>query len=313
MNKFIRYWNQNRGKIILIIAIIAFIIIIIQITNNILRNSGSNNSSGSKIDKTQPTQSIITGEKVSVEKTEQNTNIIKEFVEYCNNEKYEKAYDLLTEEGKKEFNNDINTFIKNYCKNVFATKKTYNLDLWLNTNNIYTYKVTFYEDNLLATGSSNMNKNIEDYITIIHQNNEDKININGFIIEKTIHKSQEVNNVEIIINSKKVYKNYESYNITIRNYSNKTILVSDGQESDDICLVDKNDVKYPSFLHEIPSSYLLFKPGYERNLTIRFNKLYDLYRTVEKIQFNNIILDEEEYRQNLNDSNLEKIEVNIDI
>jgi len=313
VKRFIRYWNQNRGKIILIIAMIAFIIIIIQVVNHILENGEKKRLEESKIDKTKPIQSVITGEKVSTEKTEENTNVIKEFVEYCNNKEYEKAYGLLTEECKREFNNDVNTFVKNYCNNVFATNKTYSIELWLNTENMYTYRVKYYEDNLLATGSMNLDKNIEDYITIIEQNNENKMSINGFITEKIINKSQNVNNVEIIINSKKIYKNYEIYNITIRNRTTKTIRISDGEDNENIALLDTNNVEYPSFINEIPVDRLSLKSGYEKNINIKFNKVYDRYRIIEKVKFENIILDEEKYIQNPNDINIEKIEIKIDI
>lgn len=305
MNKLVRYWNQNRGKIIITIAIIAFIIILIQIVNGILKDGKSKRKEITSVDKSKPVQSIITGEVVSEEKTTENTNIIKEFVDYCNNKEYEKAFSLLTEDCKKEFNNDINTFIKNYYNNVFTTKRTYNLELWLNIGNNYTYKITYYQDNLLETGASELNKNVEDYITIIQKNNGNKISINGFIQETEINKSQRVNDIELIINSKKVYKNYETYNITIRNFSNKTVSISDGENSDDIYLLDERNVKYSSFINELPVDNLVLKPVYEKNISIRFNKMYSVYRNIEKIEFDNIVLYEE---NDINESNKEKLE-----
>ena len=37
MNKIIRYWNQNRKQIIIVIAIIAFIIIMLRVINNLAK------------------------------------------------------------------------------------------------------------------------------------------------------------------------------------------------------------------------------------------------------------------------------------
>lgn len=312
MEKLVRYWNQNRGKIIRTIAIIAFIIILIQIVNSILENAKSKSNADLITDKTKPTQSVITGEIVSEEKTDENTNTIKKFVNYCNNKEYEKSYSLLTDDCKKEFNNDINTFISNYYNKIFSTKKTYNLELWLNVGNSYTYKITFYEDNILETGASSLNENVEDYITIIQENNESKISVNGFIKEKTINNSQIENDVEIIINSKKIYKNNETYNITIRNRTNKTILIATGQNNKDICLLDGNDVKYSSFINEIPFNNLSLKAGYEKNIDIKFNKMYDVYRLIEKIEFSSIILDGEKYIQD-SSNEVEKIQISIEI
>ena len=36
MRKIIRYWNQNRKQIIIVIAIIAFIIIMLQVVNELI-------------------------------------------------------------------------------------------------------------------------------------------------------------------------------------------------------------------------------------------------------------------------------------
>lgn len=310
MNNFIRYWNQNRRKIIITIAIIVFVIIIIKTVNSLLQNTKSNNNNYNIADNNKPTQSVITGATISETKTDENINVIQEFVDDCNNKQYEEAFSLLTEECKKEFDNNTNTFINNYCKNIFETKKTYNLELWLNTENSYTYKIKYYQDNLLETGGSTIEKNIEDYITIMEQNGKSKININGFITEKEINKSQIVENIEIIINNKKIYKNYETYNITIRNSSSKTILISEGK-NEDICLLDKNNVEYVSFLGEIPVDNLSLKPGYEKNISIRFNKIYDIYRIIEKIEFKNIIIDKDQYEQNKSD--MEKVVISIDI
>ena len=313
MNKLVRYWNQNRGKIIITIAIIAFIIILIQIVNGILENSETERKEISTIDYTKPVQSVITGEIVTEEKTTENTNIIKEFVDYCNKKEYQKAYELLTKDCKKEFNNNINTFINNYYKKIFTTQKTYSLELWLNMDNSYTYKIKYYQDNLLETGASNLDENIEDYITIMKEDNEDRISINGFIKEKTINKSKKLNDIEIIVNSKKIYKNYETYDITIRNFSNKAILISDGNDNDDIYLLDSRNVKYSSFINEIPVDNLLLKSGYEKNISIRFNKMYTVYRNVEKIEFCNIILDEEKYMNTPNKENIETTKISIEL
>lgn len=314
MKNFIRYWNQNKRKIIIIIAIIVFIFIIIKTLDNMFLNNSNKNKTTDKAQKYEPTQSVITGENVTTEKTKENTDVIGKFITYCNNAEYENAYDLLTDDCKEEFNNDINTFIQNYVSKIFTNSKTYDLDLWLTEGNIYTYQIKLYEDNLLATGGSSINSNnIQDYITVVNQNNENKININGFIQKKNINKSQEVNGISIDINSKKVYKSYEAYNITVKNQTDKTILLSTRQNSQDICLVDNNNVKYTSFLNEIPENSLTLKSGYEKSVNIRFNKIYDLYRIIEKVKFSNIILDYEKYLQNSNDDNMEKAEIEISI
>ena len=157
----------------------------------------------------------------------------------------------------------------------------------------YTYKVTYYEDDLLATGGTTTNKNFEDYITIINQNGERKLNINNFIKKQEINKTQATEAIQITIKNKRVYRSYEQYRILIKNNTKNTISISDGENSEDIYLLDKNEAKYVAFIHEIPLENLSIKPMRTTELDITFNKIYYTYRNIEKIQFNNICLDQE--------------------
>ncbi len=313
MKNLRRFWNQNRSKIIITVAVVVFIFAIIQIVNQILKEDHSSENIAGALDKGKPIQSVITGENVSEEKTDENTNIIKEFVQNCNNKEYEKAFLLLTEESKAQFNNDVNSFVNSYCKNVFSTSRTYKLELWLNETNQYTYKIKYYDNNMMATGNINTNQAIEDYITVVTKNKENKLNINNLITKKNIDKSQNINNIEVIINSKEVYADYETYSITIKNNTDKTILISDRQNSKDISLIDKNNVKYSSFIHENSIEELSVDSMQTKNIEIRFNKIYDIYRIIEKIEMSNIILDKELYLQNPNDENIQKVSISIEI
>lgn len=295
MGKIIRYWNQNRKQIIIVIAIIAFIIIMLQVVNNLLKtttNSNKNNNVSNVVDLQKPTQSVITGQNVTEETSKENTDIIKKFIDYCNSNEIEKAYALLSNDCKEEFSN-LNTFMTNYYERNFKTKKTYSLELMFSEQGSYTYKVTYYEDNILATGGKGTNNNFEDYITIVNQNGERKLNINNFIKKQEINKTQATDAVQITVKSKKVYRSYEQYRISIKNNTENTISISEGENSEDIYLLDKNDAKYVAFLHEIPIYSLSIKPMRTTELDITFNKIYDTYRTIERIQFDNICLDQE--------------------
>lgn len=305
MNKIIRYWNQNRSKIILVIAIIAFIILFIQLTNVLMKNMTSNaqkSGTTSKVqDVTKPTESYITGETLPEATVIQNSDLIKEFVEYCNNNQIQQAYNLLTDDCKAEFNNDINKFEQNYISQIFNSKKIYSLELFLTSSNLYTYKITYTNGNLLATGGVT-GTTYTDYITIVNQNNENKLNISNFINKKIINKNAIVENIEIIVNSKKAYKDYEEYNITIKNTSQNPITYANSQNSKDICLIDQNETTYSSFINEIPENMLTLINGQQITFNIKFNKIYDVYRIIEKMKFSNISINNEK-----------QIEVSIDI
>ena len=294
MDKIIRYWNQNRKQIIIVIAIIAFLFIILQVINGLLKNSNHSNeniNANKTVDVTKPSKSEITGQESTEKVTETNTNLIKEFVTYCNNQEIQKAYDLLSTDCKAEYGN-INMFKNNYFNKIFDSTKTYKLDLIGSVSNTYTYRITYYKDDLLATGGVS-NKNIEDYITIIRENSENKINISSFIRSESINKSQSNNGIEVVVNSKKVYKSYEIYNLTIKNNSKSAISISDGINNSDIYLMDKKNTKYTAFINEIPMYSLSLRNTQQVNIEIKFNKIYDIYRNIEKMCFDNIKIKEE--------------------
>ena len=222
------------------------------------------------------------------ETTQENVNIIEQFVDYCNSQDIENAYDLLSSSCKEEYNNDINVFMQNYYNQIFQTSKTYSMELWLNEIDSYTYQIKYYEDNLLATGGTAVNSNLEDYITVIKENGENKININGLIRSQTVNQTASNSNIEITIHSRTIYKNYESYNISIKNNTSNNMTISDGSNSNDISLLDENNIAYGSFINEIPINLLSLQPGQQINIDLRFNKIYDTYRNIEQMQFTNL-------------------------
>lgn len=295
MNKFIRYLNQNRYDVIKAIAIIAFVIIIIQIINNLLitqnkkKQKAQLENNQNKIvakDTIESTKSVITGVEISEKAIENTKNIVDKFVQYCNDKKIKEAYELLSNDCKNEFNNNIELFTNYYYKKIFNEKKTYSLELWINN----TYRVKYYEDNLLATGGNTLNNNIQDYITITNESGENKLNINGFIGQEIINRSTISNGVQILVNSKKIYKDYEEYSITITNNTTKEIAISDGNKSKDICLLDENNVRYYAFINDHLINDFHIEALKEKKINIKFNKIYDIYRKVDKMEFNNINL-----------------------
>lgn len=313
MNKIIRYLNQNRIKVIITILIIVFIIVIINVINSVLDQSYENmqrNTTGI-IDQSIPGESVISGENVSEEVTNKNIDIIKNFVEFCNNNDYQNAYNLLTDSCKQELFQTIEVFKTNYCDTVFETDMTYSLELWYYSTNTYTYRIIYSPNNILETGNISSENNKEDYITIVEEDTGDRLNINSFIEEQTINKSVEQDNIKVTVNKRFRYKNYEKYSIEIENNTNKTILLCDANNSNDICLVDSNQVEYDSIINEVPTNNLIIEPNTKKILNISFYKQYNLYRTVEGIRFKNIILDAEQY--NINPENVTKLNINIDI
>ena len=310
MNKFIRFWNQNRIRIIITALIVVFIIILIQAINAVLKNSRVEEYTPNNttiVDTGKPTESVISGEEAPEGDTENNLDLIRQFVEYGNNKDYQSAYNLLNDDCKQEIFRSLDEFITDYCNNIFNKNVTYELELWDYVSDAYTYRILYYENNLLQTGNASSNNNIEDYITVVETDSGNRLNINGFIRKDNINKIEEIPEIQIIVNYRERYRDFERYNITVKNTSSNTILLSEGQNGNDICLIDTNDVEYDSIINEVPMIDLELNPGEEKTIEIKFYKMYNLYRTIDKISFKSIVLN----KDNINDAN--KISINIDI
>ena len=317
MRKLIRYFNQNRTKILLIVFIIVFLIIFVRVLNNIIKRNlqeENNNISNIQIDKDTsiPDEVIISGEEISEEKAIEDKQIIEGFVQACNNKDYSKAYNMLTDDCKNiVFNGTMDSFVRNYCDLIFKTSKTYKLEGWLNKTDGMTYKMTYLEDNILATGGISDGLNYTDYITITKENGENKLSIYSFINSYNTEKIESKNNIAVKVNRIDVYMDYVVYAFDITNNSENVILLSDNSDNKQICLVDEHNSEYISYLNEIPQFNLVINKGEQKQFAIRFAKGYSSSTNSRYIKFKNIYLDYNSYVNNPNDENLQKIEMNI--
>lgn len=305
LNQIIRYFNQNKKKIIIGVAVIAFLIILLTIINSAIKqnrqkgNIDPNDYTVTDLEK--PNESIISDVNLSEETAKINSEIIKSFVEACNNKNYEQAYNLLSTECKEVEYSTLQDFQNDYIKHIMENSVSYQLELWTVYDGYITYRVTFYEGNLLQNGGIPPEENYVDYITLLQEENKIKLNINKFVKREEINKSAKDRDIEIIINARNVYMDYEIYNITFKNYSEKSILINDGQDSNNIFITDQNGNQYISYINEIPLASLGLKPGFQKLLNVKFAKAYNTYREVRYITFQNIILDSELYNSNPND------------
>ena len=313
MNKLIRYWNQNRLMIVIMVIIIVLIIVVIRVVNGIMSNmQESVIQAEEKIpDLEKPTESVLGGGEMTEEVSTENTEIIKQFVEYCNKKSYQDAYDLLSQDCKNELFPSLDIFINDYVDEIFDTNKSFTLEMWYGTSQEFTYRILYINDNILSSGTINRDDNKEDYITIVKETGENKLNISNFIYKEEINKANSNNNIEVMVNNAKKYRSYEVYSITVTNNSDKTILLSNGENGEDICLVDNNNVEYSSMLNEIPLINLEILPNSKKTISIRFYKIYNVYRNIENITFKNIILDKDDYSSNKDNGQTLKLTVEL--
>ena len=254
MHNFMRYIRQNRKQIIGIAIFIAFLIIILQILNNLSKNNSnmvSNTTSQNIFDKTngviRSDRTMVSGGSVSQTTIDSVNNLIKDFVEKCNNGKAEEAYNMLTNDCKEVLYPNYEDFYNNYYKNLFENnKKTYSIENW--ADDIF---VVRYTADILSTGKSLENATYQDYITIVTQDDEKKLSINKYIGREQLNKENNSDNIKTEVLYKDVFMDYEIYNLKITNNTQKTILMDSLLKTDGIYLKDKNEIKHKAFSNEL--------------------------------------------------------------
>jgi len=149
MEKIIRFYNQNKKTIFKYLGIIIVGYALLQIINLYYKNKGY-----------EEYDNVINNVVVS-EKGEENTNNnvsknktdIEKFVEYCENENIEEAYNMLSNETKeKNKYSSVEKFKDNFIMNFLKSGSDYTLNKMDNSN---TYVIEVYNGDMLSTGNTN--------------------------------------------------------------------------------------------------------------------------------------------------------------
>lgn len=292
---------DNKEKILITIGVILLILAIIRIIDFALRQSKeeeNNNEIGQNLITDNTTYlpskpyAIISDSNISEEEIKNDTDIITEFVNYGNSKDVESAYNLLSQDCKNEMYQTIDKFNENYFKDIFNEYRAFDIEAWDRYHSVTTYRVKYLND-VMATGTMN-EEFIQDYITIVDENGEKKLNINEFISKTEINKKTQTSGLEISVNYRYSYYDYEEYEVTFINNSEQNINLDSKSNVNTVYIQDENNLKYTWFGNEIPNEYLNLQPKESKTYRIKFNKLYNSKRTDEAMFFTDITIGQEE-------------------
>ena len=302
MNRFMRWYNQNRKTVWKVIGIIVIVIIVIQLINHYYKvkneeelnnnsqtqNATTNSSTNSNYNnvRVDDKNSVLSGNEISSSQEEQ-IKIIDTFVDYCNKGDVESAYQLLTDECKQEMYPQLDNFVNSYYNETFAnSEKDASVENW--TGNIY--KVQIHE-NMLATGKYSKETTKQDYITVIETEDEQyRLNINGYIERDEINKSKEDKQIKMTVKYADTYMDYAKYTIEITNNSNQTISLDDRANVESMYIRDDNGNHYPAYTHEINSAELQVSPRETKEVTIKYYSKYGSTKDINRLVFSKMIL-----------------------
>lgn len=304
MHKLLRFYNQNRIKIWVVILGIIFILLVIQIFDSVARSNREeqnrkileneitvNNDVSYEIQ----SESIISDEDVPKLYREDFGNVIDNFFTYCIQHEPRKAYNLLSQETIDTLYPTVEIFEDLYYKEKFEGNKDFSFQSWITSGNLYIYQIKIF-DNILATGRANETY-YEDYVTIVPEDGEYKLNINNLIGLKNIYQTYSSDGIDIRVKKAQTFMSYEIYTFDITNNTDNVILIDSREKTDSVYLVDKVNNRYSALLYENSEEELVLQPGEKKEISIKFSDVYREGIVIEQIYWTDIILNYETYVQ----------------
>lgn len=295
------FWNNNKSKIFNLAKVLGLVILLgfaFAKTVGMLVSSDTTNTASKEA--YTPEQTVILGTNISEEKFEEQNSLVKSFVDYCNEQNYEEAYNLLTEDCKEKIYPSLSDFENKYCKRIFTEKREYNLQSWINNGKYNTYRVRFTGD-IIGNGSYDNSENYEDYITIVTNDEGQKLNINGYIKTEEINKETKNDKIQAVAKEVDTYMDYVTYKVSIKNISENDILLDELNTKNDINLIGTNSSSYKLSSNNLMQRQLLVTKNMRKDISLTFNKQYGSDVRGSYIEFSNVIEDYNEYKEN-NDS-----------
>lgn len=255
------------------------------------------------------TDSVLSGDELTRTQITM-AEVIEQFVEYCNTNNIEEAYNMISEECKEEVYTTLESFTNNYYNTVFnGIAKKVTVENW--SRNIY--KVD-YTDDFLATGVYSESSTIQDYISVIENEDEEyRLNINGYISREEINKTAENDYISVTVLKSDTYMDYQTFTFRITNKTSYTILLDDNNYADSMYIEDANGIQYNAYSQELTEPELTFTKGETKEITVKYYNRYGTEKDITKIGFLRITPNfTTDNSVNYNNSQIKTLEIDID-
>lgn len=278
----IRHWFRKYKNLILLIFLLWFSIFII------------NYFLGHRTIPREPTTTYeahtsIIDSSSSVPKSMQNNieEMIEEYVGYCNEGNYQKAYNMLSEDCKKyEFDNNVEKLMSHVLVRM-PTPKKYGIQNYSNTKydgkNIYVYEIK-YTDDILATGLTNTEYGFtSEKMAFYKEDNEILMNVGEYIYHTDVKSISENEYFKIDVIDKVVKYDSEIYEVKLTNRSNYTVVVADGIETEEVALVLPNETR-----NRTSNTDIVLGPQESQTYKFEFTKYVDDNDKSQSLLFSSI-------------------------
>ena len=239
--------------------------------------------------------------------------MLDKFFTYCVNHNPEKAYELLSTDIKNNMYQSEALFENLYYNSKFEGNKQYSFQAWTTSNSSNTYQVKIFDD-MLSTGKVDSGY-VEDYVTVIKEDDTYKLNISNYIgknrIMSEVTKVKQNDSISMQVINQYIYKDYQIFDVAVRNDSNSAILLDTRENTKATYLVDNNGIKYEAILYENNINDLTIDSNQVKKIQIKFNVVNRDDLEVKSINFDNIVLNYEQYKLKNQEKDVGNIEIKL--
>ncbi len=276
----VRHFFKKYRKVIIIVALIWTLVIVFNLYLRRLRQTQPPTTTY------QPNVAVLDSSSTVPDKVSESfDNFIEKYVEYCNTGNYKEAYNLVSEDCKKNyFNNDYDAYVE-YVRNKFNAKRCYAIQNYSNYNDKYIYSVKLFED-FLATGLTNSDYQYQEEFIIASYNENDELefSVGNYIETKELNSVASNDYLKVTLESVTVKYSYEIYEIKIVNRTDNTVVIQDQIEANEVQLVVDGDYRTTAN-YDIE---VVLAPHDERTISLAFPKFYDSNTTSDTIVFSSV-------------------------
>ena len=298
----VRFYNQNRKTIWLMIIVILFVLFIINALNNFYakRSRSSDNSTSQQLNGNKTyvneSQAMVQGQITSEKKQQEFGELMDEFLGYCNNNQVQEAYGLLSNNCREKLYPTQDAFYNEYYSKIFDSKKSYEFQLWSAIDKTYVYLVKIFED-MLSTGIAGSQNYIQEYISIVEEGSQYRVSVGGLVKNIEYNDSSEKNGIKIEVVESDEYMDYTIYHLKVINNTTKNILLGLIDDENSINVEDNQGNEFNAGLMEQVEDDLIVGVNSTKDIEIRFNRSYSTQTEARRINFTNIIKDFDAFNQ----------------
>lgn len=276
----LRHWFRKYKKIVFIVVIVWGVIFtvnkyLIEYTPDVAPNTTYT-----------PTVSVLDSGS-SVPKKVQLTaeKMIEEYVGYCNEGNYQKAYNMLSEDCRKYgFDNNVEEFAM-YVITKMPTKKQYSIQNYSNYDKFYIYEIKYIDD-ILSTGLTNQTYQYTTEKIVMKKNSDGTYDMatGNFISYDQITSVSENEYLKVDIKNRITRYSTETYEVKFTNRTDSTVVIADTLQNNEVSLVLTGE--YRSMNNA--DTRIILAPGQSDTFYLTFTKFADDNDNAQSLLFGTI-------------------------